>query len=270
MSGNFDLTPATSYARHSDRKQEESVDQQIAAYRNFAAANGMRLVEQVFEDRARSGRKDVGRDGLEAMMRFLDQRPRPVKVVLLWSSSRLARNVDDAAFYKASIRRLGYKIIYVGEVALNVDNVPMRHMLEAMSESGDHSYSLKLAQDVKRGMLTHAQEGKTISRPPRGFQVVAKGQTDKRWEHDPRWADLVRLAWEMRTAGHSLADIHDATHLYATEYGYAKLFRNPAYLGVLTWSGQAFPDFCEPLCTREQWDRVQDINRRTLEHPHRS
>lgn len=260
-----DLLPACAYARHSDRKQEESVDQQIAEFRKYAALNGMRLIEPIFSDRAKSGRKSAGRDGLSELMAFLERRPRPCKIVLLWSSSRLARNVDDSAFYKASIRRAGYKIIYVGEIQLNIDNPVMRHVFEAVTESSDHSYSLKLGQDIRRGMLSHAGNHSVISRPPRGYRMGAEGK----WEIDPEWADSVRRAWEMRAAGYSLADIHDALHVYATEYGYAKMFRNKTYLGILAWGGQEFPNFCEPLCTPEQWARVLAWNTQTREHPRR-
>lgn len=259
-----DLTPAIAYARHSDRKQGESVDQQIAEYRKYSSLNGLRLIEPVFEDRARSGRKDVGRDGLEAMMKYLARRPRPVKIVLLWSSARLARNVDDSAFYKSSIRRMGYQIVYVGEVALNISDPALRHVMESYSESTDHSYSIKLAQDVKRGMLSHASQGHVISRAPRGY-VLADGKL----AIDPLWESAVRKAWEMRAAGFPLTAIHDATHLFAGEHGYTRFFRRKTYLGVFTFAGIEFPDFAPPLCTPEQWARVQEINSRRAEHPRR-
>lgn len=260
-----ELIPVCAYARHSARGQEHSVDQQIAEFRKYAAANGMRLIEPVFEDRAKSGRQDAGRAGLEQMMAFIATKPRPCKVVLLWSSSRLARNVDDAAWYKADIRRKGYKIVYVSEVQLNIDNPVMRHVFEAVTESSDHSYSIRLAQDVKRGLLSVAGQGQSISPPPRGYKVVGR-----KWEVDPEYEIRVRQAWEMRSAGFTLSDIHEATDLYHTPQGYVNMFHNRAYLGTLVFSGNEFPNFCPPLCSIQEWERVQVVNSYALEHPRRA
>lgn len=251
------------YARNSDRHQETSVEQQIEEFRRFASLNALTLYEPVFCDRSKSGTTDAGRTGIDELMAFLERRPRPVKGVLLWASSRMARNVDDSAYYKASIRRAGYKIVYLGDELLNTDG-PERHVFESLYEFKDARYSLDLARDVRRGMLAHAEAGQIISRAPRGYVLVAG-----HWAIDPLWEAGVRKAWEMRSAGYSLADIHDATHLYTVEYGYFKLFRNKTYTGTFTWAGQEFENFCPALCTPEQWQRVQVINAQTMEHPRR-
>lgn len=257
-----DLTPACAYARGSDRKQETSVEQQEAEFRKFSAENNLDL-KRIFADVAKSGRKSAGRDDLAAMMAYLEQRPRPVKVVLLWASSRLARNVDDSDFYKASIRRGGYRIIYLGDELLNTEG-PMRGVFESLYEFKDAQYSIDLGRDVKRGMLSHASQGHVISRAPRGYVLV-----DGKWEVDPLWESAVRKAWAMRAAGCPLTAIHDATHLYRGEHGYTRFFRRKTYTGVFTFSGVDFPDFAPPLCSDEQWARVQEINARAAEHPRR-
>lgn len=264
MSNAAELIPACAYARHSARGQEHSVDQQIAEFRKYAAANGMRLLEPVFEDRAKSGRKDAGRAGLEQMMAFLERRPRPCKIVLLWASSRLARNADDSDFYKSSIRRAGYKLIYLGDALLNVEG-PMRGVFESLVQYKDQQYSLDLARDVKRGLLSVAGQGQSISPPPRGYKVVGR-----KWEVDPEYSDRVRQAWEMRAAGFTLSDIHEATDLYHTPQGYVNMFHNRAYLGTLVFSGNEFPNFCPPLCSIQEWERVQVVNSYALEHPRRA
>src|SRR5258707_10953239 len=48
-------------------------------------------------------------------MELLERRPRPAAGVLLWASSRLSRDMDDSDWYKATIRRAGYQIVYIGE-----------------------------------------------------------------------------------------------------------------------------------------------------------
>jgi DNA invertase Pin-like site-specific DNA recombinase len=206
------------YARHSDRRQAQSVEQQIAEFNRYCQAHALRLHAQgVFSDRALSGKSDVGREGLDALMRFLETRPRPVSAVLLWASSRLARNADDAAWYKSSIRRAGYKILYVGEDSLNTDD-PIRHILEAVTEYKDEQYLRDLARDVRRGMLAHAGQGQAVSRPPCGYRIAARAGHG--FELDSNRADTCRRAWELRAAGYSLSQVHEATRLFKTEYGY--------------------------------------------------
>lgn len=256
------------YARHSDRHQETSVDQQIAEFRKFAAAQGLSLYEPVFEDRAKSGTTDAGRSGIKALMEFLERRPRPVKGVLLWASSRMARNVDDADFYKSSIRRAGYKILYLGDALLNVEG-PMRGVFESLYQFKDAQYSLDLARDVKRGLVKTARDGNVISRVAKGYRLLQDGKKNK-LEPDPDIAPLVVDAWERRAAGHTIIDIHEALHLFPRQGNYSQMFRRKIYLGILEWGGEEFPDFCPPLITRELWDRVQAVNWRKPEHPRRA
>lgn len=260
--------PWAAYARHSDRKQDRSVPQQIEQFNAYAAAHDLTLPANfIFRDEARSGKSDVGRAGLVGLMSFLERRPRPVAGVMLWASSRLARNVDDSAWYKAGIRRMGYKLLYVGDTLLNTEG-PERHIFEALHEYKDAKYLEDLAREVKRGMHSRAAARAVICRPARGYRVAGAGEA-RRFEIDPAWEGAVRRAWAMRAAGYTLADVHTATQLFAVIAGYQKFFRNLIYRGTLVWGGAEYDNFCEPLATAEQWARVQALNA-VRTHPRRA
>jgi DNA invertase Pin-like site-specific DNA recombinase len=261
--------PWAAYARYSDRKQDRSVEQQIAEFRAYAAANGLALPDAcLFADEARSGKSDVSRDGLLRLMEFLERRPRPAAGVLLWSSSRLARNMDDADWYKAAIRRGGYELIYVGEPLLNSIKGLEGRLMEDLTEYRDAKFREDLARDVVRGMYDELAAGRPVFRVPRGYRIdQVDGQ--RRMLIDPRFEAAVRLAWEMRAAGHSIMDIHEQVDLYRTRQAYSGMFRNRAYLGLVAWRGREYPDFCPPLITPAQWTAVQAVGA-THVHPRRA
>jgi site-specific DNA recombinase len=260
------------YARNSHRENLASVEQQVTEFRAYSEARGLALYEPVFEDRSRSGTTDEGRKGIENLMEFLARRPRPVKGVLLWASSRMARNVDDSAWYKASIRRLGYKIVYVGDDMLNVEG-PMRHVFESLVEYKDEQFSLDLARDVRRGMMTRLTAGHAVGKPARGYRLVVDpldGEGRTRMDVDPLYAPRIALAFEMRAAGHSLADIHEKTNIYPNSVSYSRMFNNKIYLGIMEWGEEQYPGYCEPIVSQEVWDRAQVVNNRAREHPRRA
>lgn len=261
--------PWAAYARYSDRRQDRSVEQQIAEFRKYSADHSLSLPDAfIFSDEAKSGKSGVSREDLLRLMELLERRPRPAAGVLLWASSRLSRDMDDSDWYKATIRRAGYQIVYIGEPMLQSIGGLEGRLMEDVTEYVDAKYRENLARDVVRGMLDELGEGRPVNRAPRGYAIVTQdGQ--RRIVTDPALEDTIRTAWEMRAAGRQLHDIHDATHLYKTAQGYMNMFRNRTYLGIMVWRGREYVDFCPALCTPAQWAAVQVANDRHV-HPRRA
>jgi len=258
------------YARHSDRHQAGSVEQQIEVFQSYAAAHGHTVPEAfTFSDRGKSGTTDVGRDGLLALMALLERRPRPVKGVYVYDSSRLGRNEEDTAFYRASIRKLGYDLVYVGDQSLN-DSGDLKHILEAVKGHQDAEYSKKLGRDVRRGMLSTLAKGGVAGKPPKGYRNeridTGNGRSLSRLVPDPAIWDTCRRAWTLRAAGASLVDIHRETRLFSAHAAYNLFFKNPIYRGTQRYDGQEFPDFCTPIVTPAEWAAVQRVGE-THYHP---
>ncbi|MEW6650476.1 MAG: recombinase family protein, partial [Chloroflexota bacterium] len=259
------------YLRDSGHEEQElSVEQQEAALRAWCKTHDLRLA-QVFIDAAAPGSTTVGRDAFREMIAHFHASDCREEGIILWKYNRFARDIDDAQFYRADLRRRGY-IIH----SLN-DSVPAGldgRFFEAAIDWMNARYLDDLSVDVKRGlhhiMQMHGALGGT---PPRGFkrQAVEIGvhrdgrpRIVSRWAVDADLVERVRLAFEMRAAGASLRQIQRETQLYENINGWSGFFRNRLYIGEMVFGGRVYPDYCEPIVSREIWEAVQKRNRRKL------
>lgn len=103
-------TPVVAYLRDSGgTDQDLSVDQQESAVRAWCLDAGLQLT-RIFHDDARPGSSVVGRDAFLKMIAYFHHSQVPERGVILWKYSRFSRDIDDAQYYKADLRRLGYQI----------------------------------------------------------------------------------------------------------------------------------------------------------------
>lgn len=257
---------ALTYARHSSEKQAASVAQQLAAARAYAEAHGYTVAAE-FADEARPGKTTIGRAGLEALLAHLGQRPRPADVVLIWDSSRLSRDQDDAAILRATIRKAGLRIEYTGDQTLNIAGKEQR-IVEALADYRADVYRDDLARNVKRGMTATLARGGAWGRPPRGYDV-------ERDENDiPRYTpnadlDRVREIWRLRLQGMTYAQIHARVRLCPSPRSYKLILSNPIYTGRAIWDGREYAMPVTAIVTPEEFARVQTMNAERI-HPRRA
>ena len=74
-------------------------------------------------------------------------------MILVWSYSRFARNIEDAALLKGMLKRRGIKLISITEP---FDDSPHGEAMGAILDVFNHLSSTVLAQDVVRGMRESA------------------------------------------------------------------------------------------------------------------
>lgn len=248
-------------------EQDLSVSQQREQVTSWCAENRLFLTH-VFQDIAQPGSSIVGRVGFQQMIHHFHQPDIHERGVILWKFSRFSRDIDDAQYYRADLRRRGY-IIH----SLN-DNIPDStdgRIYEALIDWMNNKFLEDLSTDVKRG-LRHmvTQYGAMPGVPPRGFmrQQVAMGSrrdgsphTACRWVPDSTLVPVIQQAWHMRAAGFSIRQIHEATRLFTSRNSYPTFFRNRLYLGELVYGDLTIPDYCEPLISLGEWDAVQALNR---------
>lgn len=256
------------YARDSGgEEQERSVDQQEAAYTEFAAAHQLVIVA-TFADRAKPGSSVVGRHGFEAMMAYMHSTdpssPDRPAGLLLWKVNRLARNMDDSQFYKSDLRRRGYILHFLADDIPDVG--PAARLIEALKDYKAEQDLTDISTDSKRGLRSLVAAGYAPGRPPTCFigQEIRSGtkrngtpRKVSKWIPDPATWERGRLAWAMRAAGASLQAIHDATALYKNKSSYPTFFANEIYIGVFTYGGVRYENFVPRLATQEQFDIVQ-------------
>jgi len=248
--------------------QDLSVEQQETAIRAWCAKNGCQL-NRIFRDVSAPGSSIAGRDQFLEMIHYFRSGSATETGIIVWKYSRFSRDINDAQFYKADLRRLGYEILSIN------DNVPEGlngRLFEAAIDWMNARFLEDLSSDVKRG-LRHIVENHAAMPgiPPKGFKrepVEIGSRRDgrphivHRWVPDPELWDRCLLAWEMRAAGDSYGKIHKKTRLFKTINSYTTFFRNKIYLGILEYGDLSIEDYTSPLITHEVWDQVQRINQR--------
>ena len=263
-----DPTRVVAYLRDSGgTDQDLSVDQQHSEVTQWCNARGMHIY-QVFADYATPGSSVVSRAAFLEMLAFFRTPERQADTLVLWKYSRFARDMDDAAFFKADLRRRGVTILSIN------DNVPDGldgRLFENLIDWMNARFLEDLSSDVKRG-LHHIVKtyGAVPGVPPRGFkrEPITIGfrrdgtpHTVSRWVPDADMWELCKYAWQMRAAGETIYTIHKETHLFTSRPSYVTFFRNRIYLGELRYGSQIFENYCEPMISTDIWDAVQRVNR---------
>lgn len=252
------------YVRDSGgEKQELSLDQQAAAIRAWCDNHGLILIH-VFQDAARKGSSIVGRDGFQDMMHHFRSPDCQETGLVIWSYTRFARDVDDAQFFRADLRRRGFIFHSLND---EIPDGPMGRLFEAAIDWKNEQFLEDLSRDVKRGLSELVLKyGAVPGTPPRGFKRVpiSIGQRRDRSEHivnrwapDPDLVPLIRQAFQMKAAGRSLLEITAATGLFKSSNSYTSFFRNEIYIGILHFGSLVIEDYCEPLIDAATWQAVQ-------------
>lgn len=252
------------YLRDSGGEEQElSIEQQEKEIRTWCLDKDY-ILTVIFKDEARPGSSAVTREAFQAMMHHFRSDTCQEQGVIIWKFSRFARDIDDAQFYKADLRRRGYQVISMK------DSVPdglNGRFFEAAVDWMNAKFLEDLSTDVKRGLRHLVSEyGAIPGTPPRGFKREpvtigmhrdGKPHTVHKWVPDPEYWDRCRLAWEMRAAGATYKEIHAATRLYGSKNSYSDFFRNRLYLGEMRFADIVIPDYVDPLITPAIWDAVQ-------------
>jgi len=256
--------------------QDMSLDQQEAEIKRWAQQNGY-VITRFFRDEARPGSSVAGRDAFSRMIDYFRQQGASETGIVVWSYSRFSRDIDDAQFFKADLRRRGYKIISIKD---NIPDGPEGRFFEAAIDWMNQRYLDDLSADVKRG-LSHIVEtyGAVPGTPPLGFMRqpidVGKhrdGSTHMlhRWVPDPETAPIVRRIFELRAQGKTYSNLIDEVPNVVAKNSLSTLFTNRLYIGTLVYGGAEYPNYCEPIVDQSTWSQVQKMRREHTLHQHLS
>jgi DNA invertase Pin-like site-specific DNA recombinase len=142
---------AALYARYSNERQNErSADDQLAACRAHALAQGWNVVVE-FKDEAISGALMVNRPAINALMAMADAGG--FDVLLTEDEDRIARNLEHQAHVYNRLQAAGIRwaTLYTGEVELM--HVAFKGMMA-------QQYLVDLSRKTRRGVLANAVAGK--------------------------------------------------------------------------------------------------------------
>ncbi len=254
--------------------QELSVLQQAEQIELFCQRYGLVLARSN-RDVARSGTSTVGRDAFMNMIDDLrDSASRP-QAILLWSFSRFARDLTDATYYKATIRRSG---IIIHSLTDSVPDSEHGVLIETLIDYSNQEKSQQTSRDVKRALRSRVAQGfSSGGTPPRcylaervqiGLMRDGTPRMAARWTPDPELWELGQLAWEMRAQGKSYSEIRKATEnrLYKNDGCLNSFFANESYLGIGKSGAERIPGHHPALINQATWDAVQKL--RTVHSKH--
>jgi DNA invertase Pin-like site-specific DNA recombinase len=244
--------------------EEQDIETQKHAVLDYIEVNGL-VLDRLFVDEARPGSSVVGRQAFELMIDLSRQDPPIAQGIVLWSFSRFARNLLDAQFYKADLRRRGFQIISM------TDDLPggdLDAIIEALYDWKHEQFLKDLSQNVKRTLHELARQGYSVGGfPPRGYKADkvkigtkrnGKPHYATRWIPDPKWAPKVQEAFQLRAEGATFSEIRDRTGLYRTSNSISCALRNRTYLGLRKCDRIETAGAHEALLEQALFDRVQE------------
>ena len=250
------------YLRESTRGQADRYGPELqrAEQRQFAERHGLVSTDREYVDLV-SGKDTLRRTDFARML--ADAEAGAFEVLLVYDTSRFARNVADAWVYRDRLARAGVVLVFCadGLIAGNVDT----YELEGLKTVSDAAYIRRLSRNVARG---YEQKWRLFDdpggHPPLGF--VRSGEP--RLLEPDEGPDLarVRRAFELYATG-AWSDTALADELELNEAGLTEILTNPLYAGrAIRHKGK--PDqeekparFSAPV-DPELFDHVQAIRER--------
>lgn len=158
---------AVGYIRVSTDMQADkgtSLDNQYARIQEYAMQRGF-ILENIFEDAGYSG-KNTKRPGFQDM--FTRLRKGGVDAVIVWHSTRFARNLKDNIVHMAELEQRKIKFFSIEEPEMSGSSgKAMRNLMAVFAEyqsdvTGDHTRSVKA--NLKKNLKTYC------GNPPLGFR----------------------------------------------------------------------------------------------------
>ena len=149
-------------------KQEYSINSQLRLIKSFAEHNDYKIIN-TYIDEGISGRQAEKRP---AFMQMIEDSSKNIfEYVLIYDSSRFARNLEQSIVYKSLLKKNGVNLISITEPIIDEDTSLITDaLLGAMNEM----YSRKLSKVVKRGMEQKALGNEYFSCAPYGYEKPHK------------------------------------------------------------------------------------------------
>lgn len=258
---------AVAYVRESTEEQGRgySPDGQRQAISRYATEHALTLGEEYLD--FETGRLADKRPGFQRLIE--DAMEHRFDVVLVFHTSRFARNTIEAKRYKKLLRsELGIDVISVTQpLGADADD-PAAFLSESVHEIFDEYYSVSLSFWTKMGLREKARQGLLTGSLPWGY---LKGE-DGIAQPDPERAPFVRRIFEMYASGRH-TDRTLAEWLNVNEQRTARdrafgvdtvreMLCNASYAGYVSGHrdiSKAVRGLHEPIVDEALFDRVQGM-----------
>ena len=256
------------YVRVSTEKQEElSPESQAKLLREHALKHNIIILE-IFYEVGISGRKAEKRPEFQRMISLAKSQEHPIDVILVWKYSRFARNQEESIVYKSLLKKQhNIDVISVSEPLVEG---PFGSLIERIIEWMDEYYSIRLSDEVLRGMKEKALRGGYQAVPCLGYQAVGRGKpyliNEEEYKivsyiferYDIHDEDCTKIARQINSFGY----LTRRGNPFEAR-GIERILMNPFYYGLVVWNGFSFMGPHEVRLTKEQFDtRMKKIHSR--------
>lgn len=264
------------YIRVSTHEQDElSPDAQIRLCIEFAKKNGIIIPKEFIFVESVSGRSASNRKEFQRMISIAKSGEHPIDVIVVWKFSRFARNQEESIVYKSMLKKDNIDVVSVSEPL--VDG-PFGSLIERIIEWMDEYYSIRLSDEVLRGMKEKALRGGYQYAPPLGYKAVGGGKPfvidEENFktvayifdQYDNHNNDFFHIARELNKMGR----LTQRKRPFEAR-SIRRILQNPFYYGLVAWNGTEFIGTHEVRLTKEQFDeRMDKMERRRRPAKHRN
>lgn len=256
------------YARkssESEDRQVQSIEDQICKLEELARSLNLGIIKKFTE--SKSAKQPNNRPIFEDMLIRIEKGE--AQGILCWQINRLSRNPVDSGRINWMLQQGIIKSIQtIDKQYLPEDNVLMFSVESGMA----NQFILDLKKNTKRGLEGKAQRGWLPSRAPQGY---LNDVIEKIIVKDPERFDLVRKMWDlMLTGNYQPPKILDIVN---NEWGYLtkkrrrdgtkpmsrseiyRIFNDHFYYGYFSYDGKMYKGNHEPMITRDEFERVQEL-----------
>ena len=248
------------YIRVSTHEQDElSPDAQTRLCLNYAKENEIYIPDKHIFIESVSGRKVKNRQEFQKMIALAKSPAHPLDVILVWKFSRFARNQEESIVYKSMLKKEKVDVISISEPLIAG---PFGTLIERIIEWMDEYYSIRLSDEVLRGMTEKAfRNGYQIS-PPLGYSAVGNGNpfviNEKEYEavsfifeqFDMYERDYHSIAYALNKMGY-----HSKRGAAFNSRTVKRILLNPFYYGLVVWNGTSFIGTHEVRLSKERFDK---------------
>jgi site-specific DNA recombinase len=261
---------AAIYARIStDRQNPLSPQDQIRKCREDAGRQGIAIAEEhIYVDEGLSG-VGMDRPSLQRLLRAALSSVRDFDAILVDDTSRLSRSTESVL---SIFRKLNFAGVQLIAVSQNIDSHhDQAETLLTIHGLIDSSYVRELAKKTHRGLEGAVLRGLSAGGRCYGYRTVAQdNSTSKRMEVEESEARVVRMIFEMSSAGYSLKGI--AKKLNSDRAGnrgdwcptgVRAMLKRELYKGEIIWNRSKFEKVPETNKRRRkmrdesEWTRIQ-------------
>jgi site-specific DNA recombinase len=248
----------------SEDRQVQSIPDQQKELMPLRIARQANVVKSYGESQSA---KKPGRPYFNEMIKLIEEGK--IDGIICWKINRLARNPIDGGKIQWLLQTGKLKsILTPGKEYLPTDNVLMMAVELGMA----NQFILDLSKDVTRGMNTKVQKGWRPVKAPLGYLNDPVGlRGEKRIFKDPERFELVQKMWKlMLTGNYTIRRLRD---IITNEWGLRsrqnnntlslgglyRIFTNSFYYGEFTYHGEVFQGKHEPMISKVEFDRVQQV-----------